>query len=337
MRIALDVMGGDLGPGEIVAGAVQAAREDGAEVTLVGRAADIERALRGLGGRPTGLDVVHAPDVIEMDDQPVNAVRAKPQSSMVLGIGLLRAGEASSFVTPGNTGAAMAAALFGLRRIPGVERPALATIFPTLRGHCLLVDVGANVDCKPDHLLQFAVMGAAYLERVFDRQYPRVALLSNGEEDTKGNALVHDAYPLLRGSQLNFVGNVEGKDITQHAADVIVMDGFVGNVVLKHGEGCAKLLGQLIDEEARRDPISMLGGLLMKRAFGRVRRRTDYDEYGGAPLLGVQGVCIVAHGRSNAKAIRSALRVARHAAEAYLTGAIRAGIEAHARPEGAAV
>ena len=337
MRIALDVMGGDLGPAEIVAGAVQAAREDGAEVTLVGRASDIEPALAKLGGAPSGIAVVDAPDVIEMHDQPVTAVRSKPRSSMVVGVGLVGSGEASSFVTPGNTGAAMAAALFGLRRVPGVERPALATIFPTLRGHCLLVDVGANVDCKPEHLLQFGVMGAAYLERVFDRPRPRVALLSNGEEDTKGNALVHDTYPLLKASQLNFVGNVEGKDITQHAADVVVMDGFVGNAVLKHGEGCGIFYAQMIREEARRDPISMLGGLLMKRAFGRIRQRTDYDEYGGAPLLGVQGVCIVAHGRSNAKAIRSALRVARHAAEMDLTGAIRASIEANARPEGAAV
>jgi phosphate acyltransferase len=190
------------------------------------------------------------------------------------------------------------------------------------------VDVGANVDCKPEYLLQFGVMGAIYLERVFDRPNPRVALLSNGEEDSKGNTLVREAHPLLRASHLNFAGNVEGRDIPMHAADVIVMDGFTGNVALKLGEGCGSFMKQLIRQEARRDPLSMLGALLMIPAFNRVSRRVDYEEYGGAPLLGVQGVCIVAHGRSNAKAIRSALRVARHAAANDLPEAIRVGIQA---------
>lgn len=321
-------MGGDLGPAELVAGAVRAARDDGALVTLVGRGGDIELALRKAGGRPDGVEVVDAPDVIEMGESPVNAVRGKPRSSIVLAMELLRAGQAHGFVSPGNTGAVMAAALFILRRVRGVERPALAQIFPTLRGHCLLVDVGANVDCKPEHLLQFAVMGATYLEKVFDRRAPRVGLLSNGEEDSKGNALVRETQPLLRASRLNFVGNVEGRDIPMHGADVVVMDGFTGNVALKLGEGCGAFLKQLISEEARRDPLGMLGGLLLKPALSRVSRRVDYEEYGGAPLLGVQGVCIVAHGRSNAKAIRSALRVAQHAAEMQLPEAIRLGIQA---------
>jgi glycerol-3-phosphate acyltransferase PlsX len=328
LRIALDVMGGDLGPAELVRGAIQAVREDGARVTLVGRIADIEPVLVRSGSPVPGLDVVDAPDVIEMTEQPVNAVRAKPRSSMVVAMELLRAGRADGFVSTGNTGAVMAAALFTLRRVRGVERPALAQIFPTLRGHCLLVDVGANVDCKPEHLLQFGVMGATYLERVFDRPRPRVGLLSNGEESSKGNALVRDAHPLLQASRLNFVGNVEGRDIPAHGADVVVTDGFTGNVALKLGEGCGSFLKQLIGEEARRDPISILGALLLRPALNRVSRRIDYEEYGGAPLLGVQGVCIVAHGRSNAKAIRSALRVARHAAETELPEAIRVGIEA---------
>lgn len=321
-------MGGDLGPAELVAGAVRAVREDGALVTLVGRAGEVESALARLGPRPAGIEVVDAPDVIEMTDSPVNAVRAKPRSSMVVAMELLRAGAATAFVSPGNTGAVMAAALFTLRRVRGVERPALAQIFPTLRGHCLLVDVGANVDCKPEHLLQFGVMGSTYLEKVFDRPSPRVGLLSNGEEDTKGNALLREAHPLLRASRLNFVGNVEGRDIPMHGADVVVTDGFTGNVALKLGEGCGSFLKQLISEEARRDPLGILGGLLLKPALSRVSRRVDYEEYGGAPLLGVQGVCIVAHGRSNAKAIRSALRVARHAAENDLPEAIRVGIQA---------
>jgi glycerol-3-phosphate acyltransferase PlsX len=321
-------MGGDLGSAELVRGAVQAARDDGAFVTLVGGSAESAATLARAGGRPPGIDVVDAPDVIDMTEQPVHAVRSKPRSSMVVAMELLRAGEASAFVSPGNTGAVMAAALFTLRRVRGVERPALAQIFPTLRGHCLLVDVGANVDCKPEYLLQFGVMGATYLERVFDRPSPRVGLLSNGEEDSKGNALVREAHPLLRGSRLNFIGNIEGRDIPMHAADVVVMDGFTGNVALKLGEGCGSFMKQLIREEARRDPLSMLGGLLLTPALRRVSRRVDYEEYGGAPLLGVQGVCIVAHGRSNAKAIRSALRVARHAAETELPEAIRIGIQA---------
>lgn len=335
--IALDVMGGDLGPGEIVAGAIDAARRDQAGVILVGRQSDIERELGRRGGQPPGIEVVDAPDVIAMDEHPVTAVRTKPGSSMVVGMGLVRAGRAGGFVSTGNSGAVMTAALFGLGRIRGVERPALAMIFPTLRGHCVLVDVGANVDCKAEQLLQFAIMGATYLERVFDVPCPRVGLLSNGEESSKGNALVREAHGLLSASALNFIGNVEGKDIHRHLADVVVMDGFTGNVVLKLGEGLGSFMKQMIGEEARRDLLGMIGGLLLKPAFRRVGRRVDYDEYGGAPLLGVAGVCIVAHGRSNAKAIRSALRVARHASDVDLPAAIRAGIEHVHAPRGSSV
>jgi glycerol-3-phosphate acyltransferase PlsX len=322
-------MGGDLGPAEPIAGAVQAAREDGVQVLLVGRRAVVEAELARQRDLPPGLEIVDAADVVEMSDQPAQAVRAKPDSSLVVGIAQVRSGRASGFVSPGNSGAVMVAALLGLGRIRGVERPAIATPFPTLHGHCLLCDIGANPDCRPEQLVQFAIMGSAYVERVFDRPRPRVGLLSNGEEDSKGNALVRETHPLLRESGVNFVGNVEGNDIFQHLADVVVMDGFTGNVMLKVAEGSGAFVAELIKQEARRNPLGMLGGLMMKPAFARVRRRIDYDEYGGGPLLGVDGICIIAHGRSNAKAIRSALRVARHAAETGLPDAIRTGISAH--------
>ncbi len=334
--IALDVMGGELGLTEMIAGAVASVREDGGHIQLVGRTSDIERELTKQGGAHGRLVIVDAPDVIAMDDPPVTAAKGKPGSSIVVGLSLVRSGEAQGFVSPGNSGAIMAAALFRLGRIRGVERPALATVFPTLTGYCLLVDVGANVDCRPEQLVQFGIMGATYSERVLKIASPRVGLLSNGEESSKGNALIRDTHPLLAASGLRFVGNVEGKDLHQHAADVIVMDGFTGNVVLKLAEGLGSFMKQMIREEARRDLIGTLGGLLLRPAFKRLGRRVDYDEYGGAPLLGVEGVCIISHGRSNAKAIRSALRVAKQAAETGLTDAIRQGIQANLTPSSVA-
>src|SRR5262245_1271175 len=326
--LARDVMRGDRGPGEVTAGGVTAVRDDGAAVVLVGRAVQIEAELARLGAASIGIEVVDAPDVIGMHESPLTAVRSKPGSSIVVGVGLVRSGRAKGFVSPGNSGAVMAAAVFGMGRIRGVERPALATLFPTLEGRCLLVDVGANVDCKPEQLLQFGIMGGTYFELMFERPRPRIGLLSNGEEEGKGNAAVREAFDLLRASQLNFVGNVEGKDLAHHLADVVVMDGFVGNVTLKVAEGTGAFVQQLIREEAKKTPLGILGGLLLKPTIGRMRRRTDWQEYGGAPLLGVDGVCAVAHGRSDARAIRSAVRVARHAAEAGLPDAIRRGIQA---------
>jgi glycerol-3-phosphate acyltransferase PlsX len=240
----------------------------------------------------------------------------------------VRQGRAKGFVSPGNSGAVYAAAVFGMGRTRGVERPALATLFPTLHGRCLLVDVGANVDCKAEQLLQFGIMGATYFELMCDQPRPRVGLLSNGEEEGKGNAAVREAYDLLRASQLNFVGNVEGKDVAHHLADVVVMDGFVGNVTLKVAEGTGAFVKQLISQEAKKTPLGILGGLLLLPTLRRIGRRIDWQEFGGAPLLGVDGVCAVAHGRSDARAIRSALRVAGHAAEAGLPEAVRRGIQA---------
>ncbi|MEA2639594.1 MAG: phosphate acyltransferase, partial [Chloroflexota bacterium] len=263
-----------------------------------------------------------------MAEHPVQAARSKRRSSIVVGLNLVARGEADAFVTAGNTGATMAAAIFGLKRIEGIDRPALATYFPTATGKCLLVDVGANADARPQNLLQFGVMGAIYAERVFGLRNPRVALLSIGEEESKGNLLVQEAHQLLRAAPLNFVGNVEGKDIPAGLADVVVMDGFVGNVLIKFAEGVGTSILQTIREEIRANPISTLLGAGLMPTFRRVRQRMDYAEWGGAPLLGVNGVCVIGHGRSNPRAVRNAVRAARDAVEQGLIEHIREGVTA---------
>jgi glycerol-3-phosphate acyltransferase PlsX len=326
MRIVVDAMGGDYAPPVVVEGAVAAAREFGAEVILVGREEAVRAELAKHDTSGLALPVVHASQVIEMQEHPARAVKAKPDSSMSVGLRLVKDGQADAFVTAGNTGGALAAALFTLGRISGIKRPALATIFPTMKGFCLLLDVGANTDCKPDWLFQFALMGSLYAERVLGWPNPRVGLVSNGEEETKGNELVQAAHQLLKASALNFVGNVEGKDIAPHLADVIVTDGFTGNVIIKLSEGLGAMMKQIIREEIMRSPVSKLGGLLAQGAFARMGDRTDYSEYGGAPLLGVDGVVIIGHGRSNAKAVKNAVRVAIRAVEQQVVDAIREGV-----------
>lgn len=318
MRIAMDAMGGDRAPADPVAGAVQAARELGIQVALVGPRAIVATELARHRPGTLPIEIVDAPDVIDMAEHPVHAVRTRPNSSMNVAIRLVRDKAADGFVTAGNTGAAMVAALFGLGRLANVERPALATIFPTHGGRCLILDVGANADCRPEHLQQFAVMGECYARLVLGVAEPRVGLVSNGEERTKGNKLVLDAHELLRATPLNFIGNVEGKDIPAGLADVVVCDGFVGNVLVKFAEGIGEFTFSLLREEIGRTPIGILGALLLRPSLRRMRRRVDYQEYGGAPLLGVRGVVIVAHGRSGPRAIRNALRVADQAARARL-------------------
>ena len=322
MRIALDAMGGDHAPAETVAGAVQAARELGIEVTLVGPRDVVaaELARHQPGALP--IDVVDAPDVIDMAEHPAQAVRRLPGASMNVAVRLVKEGKAQGFVSAGNTGAAMVSALFGLGRVPGIERPALATIFPTAKGHCLILDVGANADCRPEHLEQFAVMGERYSRLVLGVTRPRVGLLSNGEEETKGNKLVQETHQLLKTADLEFIGNVEGKDVPRGLVDVVVCDGFVGNVLIKLAEGIGEFTFALMREEISRSLVGVVGALLLRPALRRIRRRVDYQEYGGAPLLGVRGVVIVAHGRSHARAIRNALRVADQAARVNLTDAL---------------
>ncbi len=322
MRIALDAMGGDTAPSDTVAGAVQAARELGIAVALVGPRDIVATELARHRPGHLPIQVVDAPDVIDMAEHPVQAVRARPNSSMNVAVRLVKDKAADGFVTAGNTGAAMVAALFGLGRLANVERPALATIFPTRKGHCLILDVGANADCRPEHLQQFAVMGECYSRLVLGVAVPRVGLLSNGEEQSKGNKLVQEAHDLLREGTVNFIGNVEGKDVPAGLADVVVCDGFVGNVLVKLAEGIGEFTFSLLREEIGRSPVGILGALLLRPALRRIRRRVDYQEYGGAPLLGVRGVVIVAHGRSGPRAIRNALRVANQAAESRLPDAL---------------
>ena len=331
MRIVLDAMGSDRAPATDVEGAVRAARRFGHEIILVGRQADLEAELSKHAVSDLPLSIVHAGQVIAMDEHPSQAVRHKPDSSMVVGMGLVRDGLADAYVSAGNSGGTLAAALTGagrLGRVRGIRRPALSTVLPTVSGTSLLLDIGANTDCRPEWLVQFAVMGSIYAQRVMVLPNPRVALISNGEEDSKGDALVLAAHQALKQvKSINFIGNVEGKDLTMGAADVIVSDGFVGNVVLKTAEGVASMLLHLLRTNIKASPVTALGGLLAKPAFRRVSRVLDYREYGGAPLLGVNGVVIIAHGRSDPMAIENAIRVAADAVTGRVVERIRQGIE----------
>ncbi len=328
MRIVVDAMGSDDYPVPDVGGAVSAAKawsED--QITLVGQVEKVEEALGAFDTRGLGLDVVHAGEVIEMDDEPAWAAREKKQSSMHVGMRLVRDGEADAYVSAGNTGGILAVAtLHTLKRIPGVKRPALAAILPVPAGQFITLDIGANADCKPEYLVQFALMGSVYAKGVLSRPEPRVALLSNGEERGKGNQLVKDATALLAESTLNFIGNVEPKEALACHANVVVHDGFSGNIFIKTIEATASMLTGLIRDEIRSGPVTAVGGLLAKPAFRRVAKRVDPFEVGGGPLLGVNGVVIVAHGRSNAAAIKNAVGQARRAVHGRVVEAIRGGV-----------
>jgi len=328
MKIAVDAMGGDHAPAAVVDGAVQAARDLGFEIVLVGQSDAIRAELGKHSTAGLTITLQEASQVIEMDEHPAAAVKAKKDSSMTVGLELVKQGEADAFFTAGNSGGALAAALFRLKRIPGILRPALSTVFPsqTPQGFCFLLDIGANADCKPEYLLQFAIMGSVYAERVLGVPNPRVAIVSNGEEEGKGNQLVQETVPLLKASSLNFVGNAEGKDIPWGIADVIVTDGFTGNVIIKLAQGVAKLLTDILKQELTSRTLSKVGGLLARPAFDELKRRMDYREYGGAPLLGVDGVAIVGHGRSDAKAVRNGIRVAAQTVENRVLEAIKQGL-----------
>ncbi len=322
-RIVVDAMGGDNAPEEAVAGALMAAGTLGVELILVGQAEVIRQELHGTA-EIAGLRIVDARDVIEMEEHPTEAVRAKPDASINVGLRLLKDGQADGFVTAGNTGASMAAALLTLGRVRGIARPALALTYASVTGKDKLVlDVGANADCRPIHLIQFAHMGAAYYQRTFGGPPPRVALLSIGEEDSKGNQITVEAHEALRGSTLNFVGNVEGRELLSDTVDVIVTDGFTGNVVLKTVEGVSETLFREVRKAVELTPWNRAAGLVLKSELMKVRRRLDYTEYGGAKLLGVDGVCVISHGRSNARAIFNAIRGARDAVENNVLDLIR--------------
>ncbi len=322
--IAVDAMGSDRAPRPEIEGAILAARQHSVHVLLVGREDVLRQAL---AHHPQAarlpIEIVHASEAITMEDKATQALRAKRDSSMRVGLRLVREGQAAGFVTAGNTGAAMATAKIVLGTLPGVDRPALAAVFPTAAGTAaILVDVGANVDCKPQNLEQFAVMGEIYFRSIFGTDRPRVGLLSIGEEETKGNDLTRQSYQLLKQLPLNFVGNVEGRDLYNGQVDVIVCDGFVGNVALKISEGVVELVREALKESLRATITRQVGFLLSRKAFVEFKKRVDYTEYGGAPLLGLKGVCIVSHGSSNANAIKNALRVASEFAQHQINAKI---------------
>src|SRR5579862_2799933 len=328
--IALDAMGSDRAPKPEIEGAIHAARNYGARVLLIGPEPILKSELdRHPSASRLPIEIVHASEVITMDDKAVQAVRAKRDSSLRVGLRLVREGRAAGFVTAGNTGAAMATAKMVLGTLPGVDRPALAAIFPTALGTgAMLLDVGANVDCKPNNLEEFAVMGEIYFRSIFGTKRPTVGLLSIGEEESKGNELTRESFQLLKQLPLNFVGNVEGRDLYNGEVDVIVTDGFVGNVALKTSEGVANLVRSALKEALRATITRQVGYLLSRSAFTEFKKRLDHTEYGGAPLLGLKGVCIITHGSSNANAIKNAIRVASEFSESHVNEEIEKGIAA---------
>lgn len=321
VTIALDAMGGDHFPRAEVEGALQAAKTVGVRVILVGREEVIRKELdRHFGWQQLPIEIRHASEQITMEESAGKAVRSKKDSSIRVASRLVRDGIAQGVVSAGNTGAVMATAKLTQGMLPGVDRPALASAFPTISGKAaIMIDVGANVDCTPKMLAQFAVMGNAYSRVIFRIPRPRVGLLSIGEEEHKGNTLTHETQPLLKSLQhLNYIGNVEGRDVYTGSVDVIVCDGFVGNVALKVSEGLVEVIRQLLKESLKATITRKVGAYLAQGAFNEFKKRVDYSEYGGAPLLGLNGICIICHGRSSAKAIRNAIRIAKEFAEARI-------------------
>ncbi len=311
MKIAVDAMGGDFAPQAVVAGAVQASKEFGVGVILVGIQQTIEAELKKHPAASSlPIEIRNASQVVDMLDSPATVFRRKKDSSIRVANELVKQGEAAGVISAGHTGAAMATSLFVLGKLEGVERPAIATFMPTVKGTCIVLDVGANVDCKPFHLLHFAIMGEVYAKYLLKNPNPKVGLLSIGEEETKGNELTKEAFKLLTETSLNFIGNVEGRDVMSGKADVVVCDGFIGNVVLKLSEAVADTIAYMIRENIGDNLIRKLGYFMMRPAFRALKRRVDYAEYGGAPLIGINGISIISHGRSSDRAITNAIRVA---------------------------
>ncbi|MFA5375204.1 MAG: phosphate acyltransferase PlsX [Dehalococcoidia bacterium] len=323
MRIALDAMGGEHSPAAEVEGAVAAAKAHAIEIVLVGKKEAVEAELKK---NHYDLPIVEASQVIEMKDHPSEVMRDKRDSSITVGMKLLKNKEVDAFVSAGNTGAVTTAATLILGRIEGIERPALSVLVTLPSNPVLLLDVGANANCKPIYLTQFAQMGSVYMEKIFGVEKPRVGLLSNGEEDSKGNSLVCEAHKLLRATKLNFVGNIEGNKLPSNSTDVLVTDGFTGNVLIKVGEGIGEVVVQSIKQALARRPYLKVAALILKPALRSAFSSVDYSEYGGAPLLGVNGNVIIAHGDSDAKAISSALFIAKRVVEQDIVSAIRKGI-----------
>lgn len=331
-RIVVDAMGSDEHPVPDIVGSVMAAREYGVEIILVGDEAKIKPVLEKQDTQGLNIRVVHAPEMLTMEDKGealVLKARAKDaQNSMAVGMDMVKRGEADAFVTAGNTGAGMVSALFRLGRIRGVDRPALAPIFPTATGTCVVLDIGANPDCKPENLIQFGILGSIYAEKVRGVKNPKVGLVSNGEEEGKGNELVKGATPLFKASTLNYYGNVEGKEVIGGAVDVAVTDGFTGNVMLKTSEAVAKLIVDTIRTLIKNGNLqTKIGGLLVKPALGAIKKLLDPGEQGAAPMLGVNGLVFIGHGRSDAFAMKNAVRVAKEAVDVKVLDAMKNAIE----------
>lgn len=329
MRVAVDAMGGDNAPVVEVEGAVAAVREFGIPVTLVG---DTDRIRQELDKHDCqGLDIAvrHASEVVGMHDSASDAVRKKKDSSIRVAFELVKNNEADAVVSAGNSGATMAAGMFVLKRLKGIDRPAIAQIFPTLRGTTLVLDVGGNVDCKPVNLVQFAIMGEVYARLVMGCTNPRIGLLSNGEEESKGNELTRETNALLKNIAIGYAGYVEGRDIFAGVVDVVVCDGFVGNVVLKLSEGLGEAVSRMLREEIKKSLISQFGYLLARHSFARFKKKIDYAEYGGAPLLGINGVSMICHGGSNVKAIKNAIRFAHDYARKGVNQRVAEKLEEH--------
>jgi glycerol-3-phosphate acyltransferase PlsX len=327
MKIALDAVGGDYGPVPCIEGALQAARELDVEIILVGDESTLKRECERLGCRDPRVSIRHASQVVEMHESPAAVARKKRDSSIWVATELVKTGEAEAVVSPGNTGASMVSAFFVLGLMKGVERPAIAASLPTLTGQAIMLDVGANVDCTAKHLEQFALMGNEYGKHLFRKADPRVGLLSIGEEDSKGNEVTKEAFRLLKASPLNFIGNIEGRDVYSGTADVVVCDGFIGNVALKISEGVAETIKKLLLKEISGSFLGRLAYPLIAAPLLNLKRKIDYAEFGGAPLLGVNGITMICHGRSSAKAIKNAVRRAKGMAEGRVHELIQRDIE----------
>lgn len=326
VKIAIDGMGGDFAPNAVVWGAESAFKEKIADVVLVGD----ENAIKPLINNIDGIEIVHTPVYVEMDDTPSSALRRKRDSSINKAMELLKAKDVQAVVTAGNSGAAMAFAIFTLGRLPLVDRPAIATLHPNIKGSIsILLDAGGNVDCKSMHLVQFAVMGNAFARCILGIDRPRIGLLSNAEEETKGNELTREVHAIIKTLNLNYIGYVEGTDMYNGNADVVVSDGFVGNVVVKVSEGVAETLNTFLKENIRKSFRRKMGYLLLKDTFEELARKMDYSEYGGAPLLGVDGICIICHGKSNERAIKNAIVLAKSFIEKNLNEAIKEGMQSY--------
>lgn len=310
MKIAIDAMGGDHAPKEPVLGALQALAHIKSDIVFIGDETKINAVLEGQSYDKSRISIVHTTEVIENEDKPVKAIKAKKDSSMVVGFKLLKEKQIDAFLSAGNTGALLAGGLLKVGRIKGIDRPALCSVYPTTDGIAVLTDAGANADCKPRNLYEFAIMGSIYANKVLGIERPRVGLANIGVEEGKGNSLVIDTFPLLKASELNFIGNAEVRDVPNGVCDVVVCDGFTGNVILKVSEGVAKSFTTMLKEQIMSSKLMSVAGLLLKPAFKNLKKKMDYAEYGGAPFLGVDGILVKAHGSSNAKAFMNGIRYA---------------------------